>query len=160
MQLCRRLSGSSENRTFEKCRSIGRDEEEIQTGANEIRQGSLRMISPNLLWELGFHYCRLLGTRAWGSRERRIFTDLPWVRNKVQNGGRDFLMGDVFVEDFTNWLVYESGFTTSYSIQLSLNTTMDLLGSILKSMDAPPTTEVDRKAKGEESLFWIFINFH
>ena len=25
---------------------------------------------------------------------------------------------------------------------------MDLLGSILKSMDAPPTTEVDKKAKG------------
>ena len=26
---------------------------------------------------------------------------------------------------------------------------MDLLGSILKSMDAPPTTEVDKKAKGK-----------
>ena len=26
---------------------------------------------------------------------------------------------------------------------------MDLLGSILKSMDAPPTTEVDKKARGK-----------
>ena len=36
---------------------------------------------------------------------------------------------------------------------------MDLLGSILKSMDAPPTTEVDRKAKGGEAGELV-LNFH